>query len=268
LLNNVMLEFNPFDSKYNSFASLSFFNSLQATSKFINESGIEVKSYNKNLWKNKNVREFYNVIPLQYQERLFAYLLVNDRLNENDLTQFKKIFPKSKYLQYLERYLKSKKSITYKTGALGYFINNNFEYSKQTKNSDINEIINGNFKGKAVFVDLWASYCAPCFEEFSNSQKLFAFLKTNNIELLYIAIDNERDIAKWYPNIKRNYLEGNHIFASDKIQESLHKLLNEPKGVYIPRYLLFNSNGKLVISNAKKPSEGKILFDEIINALK
>lgn len=38
--------------------------------------------------------------------------------------------------------------------------------------------------------------------------------------------------------------------------------------VYIPRYLLFNSKGELVLPSTKKPSEGQALYDEILNALK
>ena len=86
--------------------------------------------------------------------------------------------------------------------------------------------------------------------------------------MLYLAIDKDKEITKWLPNIKNNYLEGNHIFTSDQIQESLQKLLNEPDGVYIPRYLLFNSKGELVLPSTKKPSEGQALYDEILSALK
>jgi thiol-disulfide isomerase/thioredoxin len=164
--------------------------------------------------------------------------------------------------------LKNKKVSEYKPYAFGYFINGKFEYDRQINSIDITSIIKDNFSEKAVFVDLWASYCAPCFQEFSHSQKLFAFLKTNNIEMLYLAIDKDKEITKWIPNIKNNYLEGNHIFTSDKIQESLQKLLNEPGGVYIPRYLLFNSKGELVLPSTKKPSEGQVLYEEILNALK
>ena len=78
----------------------------------------------------------------------------------------------------------------------------------------------------------------------------------------------EKENTKWIPNNKKKYLEGNHIFTSDKIQESLQKLLNEPNGVYIPRYLLFNAKGELVLPSTKKPSEGQALYNEILNALK
>ena len=268
LLNNLMTEFNPFDDKFKNFTSYGSLDNLQAISRFINESKLDVKRYDKDLWKNKNARDYYSFIPLHYQERLFAHLFVNDRLDENDLKQFKKVFPNSRYTSYLEKHLKNKKVAEFKPYSFGYFINGKFEYYKQIKSIDINSIITDNFKGKPVFVDLWAAYCAPCFQEFSHSQKLFSFLMTNNVEMLYIAIDRESDIVKWQPNIKNNYLEGNHIFASDKIQESLQKLLNEPNGIYIPRYLLFNAKGELVLPSTKKPSEGQALYDEILNALK
>lgn len=268
LLNNLMTEFNPFDDKFKNFTTYAFFDNSQSFTRFMAESGFEEKRYDRGLWKNKNVRDYYNFIPLHLQEKLFAHLFSNDRLNENDFQQFKKVFPNSKYTTYLEKYLKNKKVSDYKPFAFGYFINGKFEYNKQVNSIDITSIIKDNFSGKDVFVDLWASYCAPCFQEFSHSQKLFAFLKTNNIEMLYLAIDKDKEITKWLPNIKNNYLEGNHIFTSDKIQESLQKLLNEPDGVYIPRYLLFNAKGELVLPSTKKPSEGQALHNEILNALK
>lgn len=263
-----MTEFNPFDDKFKNFTTYAFFDNAQSFTRFMDESGFEEKRYDRGLWKNKNVRDYYNFIPLHLQEKLFAHLFSNDRLDESDFTQFKKVFPNSRYTTYLEKYLKNKKVSDYKPYAFGYFINGKFEYNKQVTSVDITSIIKNNFSGKAVFVDLWASYCAPCFQEFSHSQKLFAFLKTNNIEMLYLTIDKDKDITKWLPNIKNNYLEGNHIFTSDKIQESLQKLLNEPNGVYIPRYLLFNAKGELVLPATKKPSEEQVLYDEILNALK
>jgi|GEM_PF-5176721 len=188
LLNNLMFEFNPFDHKYKNFTTLYTLGNLQAASKFINESKLDEIKYEKGLWRNKNTKEYYNYIPIQYQEKLFAHLFINGMLDENDLKQFKKIFPKSSYTIYMEKLLKIKKVSDYKPYAFGYFINGKFEYYKQVNNIDINAVIDDNFRGKAVFVDLWASYCAPCFQEFSHSQKLFAFLKTNNIEMLYLAI--------------------------------------------------------------------------------
>lgn len=268
LLNNLMSEFNPFDDKFKNFTTYAFIDNIQSSSRFIAESGLDEKQYNKGLFVNKKLKYNYNYIPIQYQEHLFAFFFINDVLNEGDLNQFKKVFPKSPYTQYLEKFLGNKKAPEFKAYAYGYFINGKFEYNKQVNSVDITSIIKDNFSGKAVFVDLWASYCAPCFQEFSHSQKLFTFLKTNNIEMLYLAIDKDKEITKWLPNIKNNYLEGNHIFTSDKIQESLQKLLNEPDGVYIPRYLLFNSKGELVLPSTKKPSEGQALYDEILNALK
>ena len=268
LLNNLMQEFNPFDEKFINFTSYSTLENQQTCCRYINESMLDEKRFDKGLWKNKNVKDYYNFMPLHYQERFFAFLFVNNRLDENDLKQFKEVFPKSRYTNYLETYWKKRKVAVYKPFSFGYFINGKFEYYKQVKSTDINSIITDNFKGKPVFVDLWASYCAPCFQEFSHSQKLFSFLMTNKIEMLYLSIDREDAINKWLPTIKNSYLEGNHIFGTDKIQESLQILLNEPNGVYIPRYLLFNANGELVLPSTKKPSEGKVLYDEILNALK
>ena len=64
-------------------------------------------------------------------------------------------------------------------------------------------------------------------------------------------------------------VNGIEVTIRDIIYNSeLQKLLNEPDGIYIPRYLLFNSKGELVLPSTKKPSEGQALYDEILSALK
>jgi len=85
---------------------------------------------------------------------------------------------------------------------------------------------------------------------------------------LYLTIDNAKAVGKWNDFIVENKLYGNHYFTTEKLKKELMILLNIKDDIPIPRYLLFNGKGELILENAKRPSEGQELYNQIINALK
>lgn len=46
-----------------------------------------------------------------------------------------------------------------------------------------------DFKGKVVFVNIWATWCPPCREEMPSMEKLYQELKGKDFEILAVSID-------------------------------------------------------------------------------
>lgn len=46
-----------------------------------------------------------------------------------------------------------------------------------------------DFKGKVVFVNIWATWCPPCREEVPSMEKLYQKLKGDGFEILTVSID-------------------------------------------------------------------------------
>ena len=115
-------------------------------------------------------------------------------------------------------------------------------------------------KGKIVYIDVWATWCGPCRAEFPASKKLQKkFDQNKSIVFLYLSID--RDVKAWKKLVKSDKdLKGIHINQQDD---------NVLKSYLIkgPCYLLIDLEGKIVNSNAPKPSSGKVEI-EINNLLK
>lgn len=67
------------------------------------------------------------------------------------------------------------------------------------------ELSLSNFKGKYVFIDFWASWCAPCRREFPHLKEVLAYSeKSDNLVVLSYSIDSkEKD---WLACIKNNNL--------------------------------------------------------------
>jgi len=129
----------------------------------------------------------------------------------------------------------------------------NFKGGK-TKLSDL--------KGKYVYIDLWATWCAPCRAEIPYLQKIEEKYHGKNIEFVSISIDKAKDNEKWKKFVTDKKLGGIQLFA-DKDWESEFVVNYGVTG--IPRFILIDPQGNIVKSDASRPSDPEL--DKQLSAL-
>jgi thiol-disulfide isomerase/thioredoxin len=54
----------------------------------------------------------------------------------------------------------------------------------------------GDFQGKVMLLDVWASWCAPCKQELPMLDDMAARLRKKGIEIVAVSIDDSRDDAE------------------------------------------------------------------------
>ncbi len=113
-----------------------------------------------------------------------------------------------------------------------------------------------DFKGKLVYIDIWNSYCSPCFKEFPMLQQLME--KFDEQEIVFIGISYDSDKILWKKTMDEKNLKGIQLFANGwNSQFGKDYLVNSN-----PRFILIDKSGNFIDAKAPGPS-GNI--EEIIN---
>ncbi|QKJ32810.1 TlpA family protein disulfide reductase [Mucilaginibacter mali] len=110
-----------------------------------------------------------------------------------------------------------------------------------------------SMKGKVVLVDVWATWCGPCRQELPFLKQLEKDLEGQPIQFVSISVDAEKDKDKWLKMIKDDQLGGTQLFAGVNNEFSKYYKING-----IPRFLVFDKNGKIVDVDSARPSNAKL----------
>ncbi len=145
------------------------------------------------------------------------------------------------YIREMYDFLETKKAAT---GQLANLRGENITWNK----------ILEKHKGKVVYVDFWASWCGPCRAEAPASKLLKNRFKVKDVVFINISLDENS--AAWKKASKSDGLDNGENYILIQPQKSDLKKLYRITS--IPRYFLINKSGKVVDSNASRPSDSKI----------
>lgn len=236
-----------------------------------------VKTNLSNKYDNVMEKKFYNdytMIMQKFQQKYMTELskIANTYYQENLNANLQQIFGSSKGLpadiNLLQNYLKKIKD---SSGALSeedfkkvkndistdylkeYAIS---EFYQKKAKLEMNGSSNGTevksegdkvfdsiikkFRGKVIYVDFWATWCAPCRDGIERIKPLKAELADRNIVFVYITnpTSPEKTYKEMIPNIR-----GEHFRVS---QDEWNFLVQKFNIYGIPHYALVDKNGKIV----------------------
>ncbi len=116
--------------------------------------------------------------------------------------------------------------------------NKDFDYTGQFKDFEGNIVDLQDYKGKTIFINLWASWCGPCRAEMPHISELYKSVKdTPDLEFLLIGLDDDFNKSKKFMDGKTWGFPTVH--ASFGINRSL-------QSESIPTTLVVNPEGKIV----------------------
>lgn len=106
------------------------------------------------------------------------------------------------------------------------------------------------YSGKIIYVDFWASWCAPCRTEMPNAARLKEKLKTEEIVFIYFGY-NDKEKA-WQKAREQLNIKGEHYLLSEQMIRDANVIF----GINgIPHYAIIDREGKIISKRAERPSE-------------
>lgn len=112
-----------------------------------------------------------------------------------------------------------------------------------------------NLRGKAIYIDCWATWCGPCCAEIPYMEKLYEHYKKNKkVELISISLDDNR--TKWEKKLKEDKPGWRQFICPDNFKSMLCKNY-DING--IPRFLMIDKKGCIISLDAPRPSYDNII---------
>lgn len=115
---------------------------------------------------------------------------------------------------------------------------------------DINgkEICLADFRGRYVYIDIWATWCLPCRGELPHLEKLARQMKSRNISFISLSCDQDKDA--WEKIVRKEKLGGIQLYGGKEDPFIQAYVVRS-----IPRFILIDPRGNIVNADMSRPSD-------------
>ena len=103
-------------------------------------------------------------------------------------------------------------------------------------------------KGQTIFIDVWASWCKDCRKSLPKVKELQK--EFPGMSFVFLSLD--KSLGAWKKAIQTYNLQGEHYFMQSGWKGAMGTFLDLD---WIPRYLIVNPEGKIVVYKAIKTKD-------------
>ena len=107
------------------------------------------------------------------------------------------------------------------------------------------------FKGKYMYIDIWATWCAPCKTEIPHLQRAIQKYNNKAIEFISISVDELKDLPKWEAYVIDQKLSGTQVIADRDWKSAWIQAFAIDA---IPRFIIIDRDGIVLDADAPRPS--------------
>lgn len=108
------------------------------------------------------------------------------------------------------------------------------------------------YKGKTVFIDIWASWCKDCIVGMPKVQKL----REENPEVVFLFLSLDKEIESWKHGIEKYGVVGENYFIPEGWKGDFCSSIDLD---WIPRYMVVNPEGEISLYKAIETDDKNLL---------
>lgn len=117
------------------------------------------------------------------------------------------------------------------------------------------------YKKGITILSFWATWCKPCMEEMTELNDLYLAFKEKGLNLLAIATDNEKTVARVKPHIK------SHGFTFSVLYDTNSEAARKYFAQSIPHTVVIDMQGKIVYTHSGFVKGDEKKLKEVIEKL-
>lgn len=136
-----------------------------------------------------------------------------------------------------------------------------FNYDFTIKDLAGNKFSFGQYKGKVVFVNLWATWCGPCRAEMAGIQKLYSSIASDSISFVMLSLDRDTDQEKVVKYVNTKGFTFPVYLPSGRLTEQL----SVPS---IPTTFVIGKDGRIVAKEVGTTNFNTDKFKKFLKQLK
>ncbi len=114
------------------------------------------------------------------------------------------------------------------------------------------ESILSKHSGKKILINIWASWCRDCIVGLPHFKKL----QQENPEVVFVNLSLDKSLVKWKQALDRYQIRADHYYLSQGKKGDFGKFINL---WWIPRYMVVNETGDIILYKATKITDKKIV---------
>ena len=129
---------------------------------------------------------------------------------------------------------------------------------------EIIQKLKDDHKGKVLYIDFWATYCAPCISEMMVSNDMHDRYADDLVTFVYICLDGKERSDKWDNIVNGKGLKGHHLQLTGSQSNNLMKGIGFTG---VPFYMILDQEGNLIEKGSHlRPSSGQssMAIDKLI----
>ena len=104
-----------------------------------------------------------------------------------------------------------------------------------------------DFRGRYVYIDMWATWCAPCRRELPYLKSLADKFKDAQISFVGLSIDSDKE--KWADMVNNDEMPGVQLYLGTGSSFQKNYGIDA-----IPRFILIDKSGRIISNDMSRPS--------------